>query len=431
MSRSNTSKSSLLSGMSEPYHYELQQAYDQAGQRIQCRSANGYSASNDYGTPVGQSTGAITQQQQFDEVVFEPSDFVSKISHHPNIGQFAAQRQRGEGLDPSSLPSYSYNISPCTSMSSNLSPYNFTMSEDMSRQSSMTSSSVVDMVDMSRVCSSFSVCSDAPFPIDEEEDDDLNDSFLSSTTQKRSSSSDATTCYDDSSLLGNMGQGAVGLQQHFFCSSVDAMSGGQYYDQEMTKSEDMRRTTSTQSNSSVSSAELRASQRRQKQIENGRRPIVSKSLPDGPTSNEHSKQNRLRPLRAEEPGAKRKEPIAKQTYVRPQHPKLRCELCNEFPAGFRGEHELRRHQDRAHAQKRKVWICVDPHTITPEGWRPQRPLDICKQCKQQKQYNPRKSVDESLLQEGHPALQEKQRERPTILVSKRLGVARLIMPFRN
>jgi hypothetical protein len=48
---------------------------------------------------------------------------------------------------------------------------------------------------------------------------------------------------------------------------------------------------------------------------------------------------------------------------------------------------LRRHFERAHAQCRRVWICVDPNNSTKEGWRPARPLTICKQCKQQKQYN--------------------------------------------
>lgn len=55
------------------------------------------------------------------------------------------------------------------------------------------------------------------------------------------------------------------------------------------------------------------------------------------------------------------------------------------PAGFRGEHELRRHWDRKHATTRKVWICVQPSTRTE--WWPAKPMSICKQCKQQKQYN--------------------------------------------
>ena len=69
---------------------------------------------------------------------------------------------------------------------------------------------------------------------------------------------------------------------------------------------------------------------------------------------------------------------------RPQHPRLFCDLCN---VSFRGDHELRRHRDRAHAQVRRVWICVDPGITTTEGWLPKRPVNICKQCKDRKEYN--------------------------------------------
>lgn len=42
-------------------------------------------------------------------------------------------------------------------------------------------------------------------------------------------------------------------------------------------------------------------------------------------------------------------------YQRPLHPKLFCPSCNDHPEGFREEHELQRHTDRAHGI-RKVWI---------------------------------------------------------------------------
>ena len=71
--------------------------------------------------------------------------------------------------------------------------------------------------------------------------------------------------------------------------------------------------------------------------------------------------------------------ISKAPYVRPQCPKKMCPHCNEHPDGFRGEHELRRHIDRAHAVLRKMWICVDP---TPT----KKFLANCKQCRAQKRY---------------------------------------------
>lgn len=90
--------------------------------------------------------------------------------------------------------------------------------------------------------------------------------------------------------------------------------------------------------------------------------------------------------------AKPNQAIQTSTSVRSQHGRLLCDLCHEYPSGFRGEYELRRHLDRAHAANRKAWICCDPLAAksaynTPEDLRPTRPLDGCRQCQQQKPYN--------------------------------------------
>ena len=71
--------------------------------------------------------------------------------------------------------------------------------------------------------------------------------------------------------------------------------------------------------------------------------------------------------------------ISKTPYVRPQYPKKKCPHCDEHPDGFRGEHELRRHIDRAHTVLRKMWVCVDPT-------KDKRFLANCKQCKARKKY---------------------------------------------
>lgn len=70
----------------------------------------------------------------------------------------------------------------------------------------------------------------------------------------------------------------------------------------------------------------------------------------------------------------------KVPYLRPQRPKLYCSYCSDHPDGFRGEHELRRHTDRAHPSGiHKVWICED---IYGDG----KLLANCKACKTKKQY---------------------------------------------
>ena len=72
--------------------------------------------------------------------------------------------------------------------------------------------------------------------------------------------------------------------------------------------------------------------------------------------------------------------IAKTPYVRPQHDKILCSFCDEKPDGFRGEHELRRHTERAHCETRKAFVCKD---ISPG----QQFLSKCKACKAGKKYN--------------------------------------------
>lgn len=63
-----------------------------------------------------------------------------------------------------------------------------------------------------------------------------------------------------------------------------------------------------------------------------------------------------------------------------KRPKLKCPKCNEHPEGFTGEYELRRHINRYHSKKRKVFICVEP---TSDSKR----LSDCKACQTKKQYN--------------------------------------------
>ena len=73
-------------------------------------------------------------------------------------------------------------------------------------------------------------------------------------------------------------------------------------------------------------------------------------------------------------------PIAKAPYVRPYHDKIKCTQCNAKPDGFRGEHELRRHTERAHGIHRKAFVCVD---ISPN----RNFLVGCKACESKKKYN--------------------------------------------
>lgn len=372
-------------------------------QHVDMEQANSYTHDTPNWSPTGAGTSTTTTQSRIDDVqVFEPAAYCSKLSNHTDSGaavQFAAKKQRVDQSDASRLLSSqsayasdmcvhsAHDVSPSTSVSTHLSSSSPTSSEAMTRQSSVTSASMTDAFDMMRVESSFSTASDL-FPVD-----DLG-SFVSSFTEKPASSQPTIGLHDGSSshLLSNVGYG-LGCTDFSFVGQdlSDAALGGQQYAHEIAASlaqaQDMERSESDESNSSASSAGIKATERRRKHIENARQSIAPKSLTHGPTSNTTSitPDSKALELHSQDQQLKRKEAISKAPYVRPQHPKLYCHMCEDFPGGFRGEHELRRHWDRAHADCRKVWICTQPDTRTE--WWPAKSLKICKQCKQQKRYN--------------------------------------------
>ena len=78
---------------------------------------------------------------------------------------------------------------------------------------------------------------------------------------------------------------------------------------------------------------------------------------------------------AEDPGSA----VRWTPYVRPQHPIIMCNRCDDHPEGFRGEYELRRHVDRVHSALRICWITVD---VSPN----KDFLSGCKACRSGKQY---------------------------------------------
>lgn len=74
------------------------------------------------------------------------------------------------------------------------------------------------------------------------------------------------------------------------------------------------------------------------------------------------------------------------TYQRPPLRRVYCAKCNEYPEGFRGEHELRRHNDAKHASLVKRWVCTEPQSFGPSSPQPIVPLAKCKACVTQKRY---------------------------------------------
>lgn len=78
-------------------------------------------------------------------------------------------------------------------------------------------------------------------------------------------------------------------------------------------------------------------------------------------------------------------PLRPTTYQRPQVRRVYCTKCNEYPEGFRGEHELRRHTDAKHAPLVKRYICTEPLDPSASPM-PAIPLKKCRACVSQKRY---------------------------------------------
>ncbi|KAH0548623.1 hypothetical protein GP486_007833 [Trichoglossum hirsutum] len=76
---------------------------------------------------------------------------------------------------------------------------------------------------------------------------------------------------------------------------------------------------------------------------------------------------------------------SQKPYLRPIFSRIFCDTCDDYPGGFRGDFELRRHHDRAHAERqRATWVttrCLDPSVPIPEI-----PLESCRKCRDRKQY---------------------------------------------
>ena len=139
----------------------------------------------------------------------------------------------------------------------------------------------------------------------------------------------------------------------------------------------MKRSISTETNGSSQS---RVS-RRSFELASSSRPIAPKILDDTSMSRESSSSGHAQTrIRSADGTMRDVVSIAKTPYVRPQQEKVRCTRCNEKPDGFRGDHELRRHTERAHGVHRKAFICVDK---SPD----KTFLSKCKACRQEKRYN--------------------------------------------
>ncbi|OJJ69590.1 hypothetical protein ASPBRDRAFT_32415 [Aspergillus brasiliensis CBS 101740] len=142
---------------------------------------------------------------------------------------------------------------------------------------------------------------------------------------------------------------------------------------------EMRPSMSVESDSSSLSQPSRAARRTQEQIVQGTRPIAPKAEPHSSSPPKAAEQHKMIRISSSDGTAKEVAAIPKASIQRPPRPKTYCNMCNDQPDGFHGEHELRRHIERVHAVVRKVWVCVD---ISPG----KTFLANCKACRNGKRY---------------------------------------------
>ncbi|KAF2662898.1 hypothetical protein K491DRAFT_616655 [Lophiostoma macrostomum CBS 122681] len=150
--------------------------------------------------------------------------------------------------------------------------------------------------------------------------------------------------------------------------------------------EDMRRSTSTSSESDSSQGSTSSTVSRQSRRDQEIKAQAERKIAPAPRADESSDETmsassnvQMKRVTSEDGSSRDVAPITKAPYTRPHHPKIMCQHCNARPEGFRGTHELDRHVQRAHAELRKGYICVEPPTH-------KKFLAGCKHCRNGKVY---------------------------------------------
>jgi hypothetical protein len=237
----------------------------------------------------------------------------------------------------------------------------------MSRQNSLCNEPVVESFSMMRFNSNHSYSTDVNSS-DQLMFDQFTPHFASSRHNRCSSSE------EQSQLL--VGAGGASNDSPFSHSFSSAEYPSSYLGEKMEKSQ------SNESMSSTSSAASRSKQRLQASLA-AERPIMPKGGSDENSMSRANSSQSMARLESKD-GSQDKVAISKPTYQRPKHERVFCTQCENHPDGFRGEHELRRHQDREHKSLVKKFVCIEP---TGKGHpEPQLPLSKCKACSQRKKY---------------------------------------------
>jgi len=301
---------------------------------------------------------------------YSVDDFVNSIQ--PDISSSLPTPQHAQQLQLTPQWTSSDVSSPSTPSTALMTPV--TQSSNMSRQGSYNPH-FFDNVSMLRVQSD----SSCMLPILPE---DGNFSYSFHVDQKSTSESAGASHFLN--FTGSSSEGflssasSVPASAHALASSGNDLS---------YLAEDMRRSTSATSSEGYSSevsapgsTYSRQSQREREIIaQAASRKIAPKAIDCNDETASPSSDAQMTRIRSEDGSSKTVGVLSKTPYVRPQHPKIKCNYCNERPDGFRGTHELDRHIARAHASRRKGYICIDSSAD-------KKFLANCKHCRNKKVY---------------------------------------------
>lgn len=150
--------------------------------------------------------------------------------------------------------------------------------------------------------------------------------------------------------------------------------------------EDMKRSQSNESSTSSSSTRERSKAMLKRQNQHAAsRPLAPKAGGDGAVLSRQG-SHILPSIKSKNGFENRAVAITKQPYQRPKHDRVFCDLCTEYPEGFRGAHELGRHRDRQHKVQVKKFMCIEPSDGINSQFQPVRSLSNCKSCLELKKY---------------------------------------------
>ncbi|KAI9746088.1 MAG: hypothetical protein M1818_000769 [Claussenomyces sp. TS43310] len=322
--------------------------------------------------------GSDLQQVAEDSIGFgeDPAEYLARINA-PSLSFTQPSVDINGGLDPLRIPLHresipsplSQSFTPSSASSATLTN-GTTLASDMSRQSSMCNDAIGSL-QMFKFNSNNSFLSDT---------NSSDDSFYLANPLH---GPDYSKLLEEQSLL-LAGAGGDMDPNHF---SAPHQPPAKPVFSNWHTTTDMKRSVSNDSDASTSSTQSRAKLQLQKQNQLAAvRPLMPKAGSEEDNLYRNVSLHASPHAKSTESNDAKPIPISKSsTYVRPKHERVFCDRCPDLVEGFRGPHELGRHQDRVHKELVKKWVCVEPaEGSNTSGIRPINPLSKCKTCSQQK-----------------------------------------------